>query len=131
MPTGPLRGGWLRLATPFYFKVKRAFASIRSWENKLWLNMIVFDMDTKSVEQINTAMHNQEATFTDIRYDAAKHHLMFVVGGKLEVLESEIYEISEETLAVILREDNWARLTKGLNARSDKTIQWCHKRGIY
>ena len=72
---------------------------------------------------------DQEAKFTDFRYVEDTNRLTFVVGGKIE--EFPIYEFSDETFAVMQREDNWKNLAHGLKIKSAKTVEWLKKRGIY
>jgi hypothetical protein len=119
-----------RLAAPFYFIVKRVFAKLVEFNDGWGLNILVFDMDTKTVEQITTGGGGQDAQFTDVQYDEGLKKLMFVVNGEIAGVESPIYPITEETLETMLRTDNWKRLCHGLNIRSPKTRAWCAKRGI-
>lgn len=128
MPTGPLRGGWLRLATPFYFTVKRVFAKLVEWDNGWGISILVFDDATSTVEQITTG-GGQDARFTDMRYSQQEHRLTFVIHEK--IVEMPIYPITTETFDLIMRTDNWKRLCHGLSIRSKKTWDWCNKRGIY
>ena len=93
------------------------------------LNMLVFDARKKTVEQFAIGSGEQSATFTDFRYRENEKRLTFVVGGKIE--EFPIYEISEQVFTVMRRPDNWEALQKGLSARSQKTVDWLAKRGIY
>jgi len=93
------------------------------------LNMLAFDLRKKTVEQFAIGSGEQSATFTDFRYSENERRLTFVIGGKIE--EFPIYEISEQTFTVMRRPDNWANLQKGLNAKSEKTVEWLKKRGIY
>lgn len=128
MPTGPLRGGWLRLATPFYFTVKRVFAKLVEWNAGWGINIIVFDTASRTVEQI-TPSGGQDAPYTDMRYAQSEKRLTFVIHQ--EIVEMPIYEISEDTLEVMLRTENWKKLCHGLSIRSQKTRDWLEKRGIY
>jgi hypothetical protein len=93
------------------------------------LNMLVFDLRKKIVEQFAIGSGEQSASFTDFRYSESERRLTFVIGGKIE--EFPIYEISEQTFTVMRRPDNWAALQKGLGAKSEKTVEWLKKRGIY
>jgi hypothetical protein len=119
-----------RLATPFYFIVKRVFAKLVQINDGWGMNILVFDMATKTLEQITTGAGGQDAQFTDMKYDEGSKKLMFVIGGKIEGIESQIYPITEETLEIMLRTDNWERLCHGLSIRSKKTWDWCVRRGI-
>lgn len=111
--------------------MKRVFAKLVDCAEDGWgLNILVFDMATHTVEQITTGSGGQDAKFTDVCYDEATKALRFVINGKLNQMASAIYPITEETLEVMLRTDNWRKLCHGLSIRSEKTRAWCSKRGI-
>jgi hypothetical protein len=119
------------VATPFYFSM-RYFAKLVSLEGfpeAYGLNLLVFDMRKKIVEQFAIGSGEQSGTFTDFRYREDEHRLTFVVCGQIE--EFPIYEISEKVFEVMRRPDNWANLQKGLGMKSEKTVAWLKQRGIY
>jgi hypothetical protein len=107
--------------------VKRVFAGLRAFDDEWGLNILVFDKGT--VEQITTGVGAQDAACTGFRYDDAAKTISFGVNGSIEEV-SRMGEISVETFDVMMRSDNWQRLCYGLQQKSQKTWDWCVKRGI-
>jgi hypothetical protein len=108
--------------------VKRVFAKLVEWDNGWGINIIVFDAATKTVEQI-TPGGGQDARYTDMRYTPSEKRLTFVIHQ--EIVEMPISEISVQVYDVMMRTENWKKLCHGLSIRSQKTWDWCIKRGIY
>jgi hypothetical protein len=94
------------------------------------LNILKFNLREMTIEQITlNGPGGQEGKFTDFKYEEARERLTFVVEGK--IVEFPIYEFSEETFNTMRRADNWKNLAHGLKIKSEKTLEWLKKRGIY
>lgn len=109
--------------------MRRIFAKLIKVRDAWGLNILVFDLTEKTVEQIVTPQGGQTGQFTDLRYEEDRSRLTFVVNGKIE--EMPIHEISEKTFETMRRSDNWKNLCHGLNIKSQKTLDWLTGRGIY
>lgn len=104
----------------------RFFAKLITDGGEWGLNLLEFEGPT--ITQRVTCRGEQNAIFTDLRYNRVTAILSFKIGGEVESFR--MHEIDEALGRKLIEPHNWRALQQGLKLKSQKTIDWLAKKGI-
>jgi len=108
------------------------FAKLVTVGDQWGINFFRVTEDTSSkeqmfhVEQFCYPSGEQDTYSPDVVYVGG--HLAFITGNRIQTVK--LHEISDRLGELLLARDNWDRLGKGLQNKSESTVEWLKKKGL-